>query len=375
MQHGTRRDIAESLSRRGFVRVRLGRRLAGELSELSSHAETLFRSGDDGDAAGPSSSSSSSLIRRHQRVVATLAGGSELHGYAEPSPAKQLFRFFPGDGERPSFPLPRDLVDSCFCGLKRRLELCLSVALRGARGPDSDGACLDFAGLCSAALVSTTSPTTAAATATSSSSSSSSCAADAGCPLDIFRYRNTEGASEGATAVPAEVNCSAHVDRGLMHIIASSSAGLEVLNRSTGAFQLVDDYDDDDEEEEEEEEEEEDHGDCVRVVHESGDVHKGGAKKRKRRGSPDRGARRFRTAIVLTNAALEDLTRKMASEQQQEGEEGGEEPKAAGPLVLPACVHQVVGVVGRPRVSISLELRLPASPIPSMIPSGIMPPG
>lgn len=65
----------------------------------------------------------------------------------------------------------------------------------------------------------------------------------------------------------------------------------------------------------------------------------------------------------------------MASEQQQEGEEGGEEPKAAGPLVLPACVHQVVGVVGRPRVSISLELRLPASPIPSMIPSGIMPPG
>ena len=53
----------------------------------------------------------------------------------------------------------------------------------------------------------------------------------------------------------------------------------------------------------------------------------------------------FQRAVIITNSALQELTLEHADD-------------ATG-LVLPACVHQVVGVVGRPRLSISLELRLP----------------
>ena len=85
------RGLAETLARHSYTRVALPPKLARNLSSLAHRAEALFGDLDDGDDAS---------TERHRRLVPCAGtGGLVLHGYAEPSPAKQLFRFFPGDDD------------------------------------------------------------------------------------------------------------------------------------------------------------------------------------------------------------------------------------------------------------------------------------
>ena len=368
------RGLAETLARHSYTRVALPPKLARNLSSLAHRAEALFGDLDDGDDAS---------TERHRRLVPCAGtGGLVLHGYAEPSPAKQLFRFFPGDGDdattdaASSLGLPGWLLEDCSAGMMAVAEETLAAALRGA-------------------LVSSSSSSSSTTTTTTSTQNGeraklekdalcldyeSRAAPRRGhseCPLDIFRYRNesTSAAAAAAAAaataegrtvpvpaaaapavVPASTNCSAHIDRGLVHVIASSSPGLQVLYPTTGIFHLVD----------EPRGEDQDGGKNSCTDGNEGNKCDGerSDKKRRRRNQqrqpqqqtdsaesynpgPDSArGNPFRSAVVITNAALQEYTLQHADEGK-------------GDLVLPACVHQVVGVAGKPRLSISFELRLP----------------
>lgn len=298
-----------------------------KLETLAKEAETFFLR---------SEKESPQLVKRYQRVVSTPFGGSTLHGYAEPSQAKQLFRYFPGDenskkesqsssgvvNSDAQFPFPGSLLSACQRELQGILEEKLAAALNGAncRSKGQRGKHFSFRDLHAEAM-----------------EASRGEISDPGCPLDIFRYRNEMAGTCSATSVPASVNCSAHVDRGLMHIIVESSPGLQVYNPTSGHFQLIDDIN----------EKQLNSGEKEY----SNEFECGRSKKRKRSAkmpsdrpsSPPTNC--FQRAVIITNSALQELTLEHADDETG--------------LVLPACVHQVVGVVGRPRLSISLELRLP----------------
>jgi isopenicillin N synthase-like dioxygenase len=118
-------------------------------------------------------------------------------------------------------------------------------------------------------------------------------------PLDLFYYYNVMDGNE------ENFNCEPHVDRGLMHIVYSTSPGLEVFEAQTSNWLKV-----------------------------------GG----------DSNSADPRTAVVFCNAALQTLTSGVS-------EPGSEAAAGLAPVQVRACVHRVV-MGPSPRLSISLELRL-----------------
>ena len=321
------RSFAEQLHRNSFATMVLPEETQIKLETLAKEAEIFFVR---------SEKESPEFVKRYQHVVSTHLGGSMLHGYAEPSQAKQLFRYFPGDEKSrkesqsssdvvdsdTQFPLPVSLLSACQRELQGILEEKLAAALNGAncRSTGQSGKHLSFRDLHAEAV-----------------KASRGKISDPGCPLDIFRYKNEMVGMCSATSVPASVNCSAHVDRGLMHIIVESSPGLQVYNPTSGHFQLIDDI----------------NQKQLNIGEKeySNEFECGRSKNRKHSAKmpsdrpPSPPISCFRRAIIITNSALQELTLEHADDETG--------------LVLPACVHQVVGVVGTPRLSISLELRLP----------------
>ena len=268
-------ELARALSEQSFATVKLPSDLQEMLASLDAEARTFFRT----------NSATAQDIERSTTVWRTLVprdnGGTTLLGFNAPSALKALFRYHRGCSIVMTWPSSsfQAKVEAC----ERRLASYLTEIF--------DATCAD--------LFSGREITYSRLLRSSTERQMQSFNPN---PLDLFYYYNS------ATGNSDECNCDPHVDRGLMHIVYSSSPGLEVFNSKTGEWQQAggNDYDGD--------------GDFTS------------------------------TAVVFCNDALAAMTSAESGPSDQKRDNSGTNR-------VSACIHRVVQGQG-PRLSISLELRL-----------------
>ena len=210
----------------------------------------------------------------HAQLVCIRAAGAhkQLLGWRRPSPAKELVRYFAGRAPTAGVRAPRAVrslvrharvAEGRLCAL---MTSCLRAVLADA-GVHASAREVRYA-------------------------------VRDNRPLDLFRYHNRDHGT-----APVDSNCSAHVDRGILHaIVAARVEGLECYDARAGRFF-----------------------------------------------SPERAwptTMPLDHVIVLANAELQQLS-------HSESSNGGWPDRAPR---YRACVHRVVGAA-RPRLSISCELR------------------
>ena len=266
-------DLARVLSEQSFVTVKLPTDLQEMLASLDLEAQAFFRT----------NTATAQDIERSTTAWRTLVpranGGTSLLGFNAPSNLKALFRYHRGCSNMMTWPSSsfQAKVEACECRLAGYLIECFDTVCAEL----FPGRAISYERLMS---------------------STSECQKDSfdPNPLDLFYYYNT--GNSGA------FNCDPHADRGLMHIVYSSSPGLEVFDPRTGEWQQAGGND---------------AGDDRRIPG---------------------------TAVVFCNDAFATIT----SEGFKPRDQGKAEVRTTE---VPACVHRVVQGNG-PRLSISMELRL-----------------
>jgi len=192
--------LATNLAANSFALLTLPVHVQHHLEMLSAAAAPFFERTTANTAA------TAEAIRDFRTLVPSSHGGTVLYGFTQPTQAKVLFRYRRGaPGMRWPSDEFRDAVESCERVIRTFVAGHFDALVQTSF---SSSPLLCFEDLARDDLEEVED------------------AAEASCPFDLFFYLPRDDAS-------ADCACEAHVDRGLVHFIASDAPGLEVIDAST----------------------------------------------------------------------------------------------------------------------------------------------